>query len=851
MPARVIRAALAALALVVLALTLPLGGSGLAPVGAAQAQPAVEDADYQTWDKLAQQVEDIVAAKGANDERLSSLRQQIVDWRNRFQAGQNANGARIATLKDQIAALGPAPAEGKTEAEDVAARRKQLGEELSKLQAPGLRAVEAASRATGIIQSIDQLQRDRQASALVHQSPSPLLPSSWGAAARESTTLAVELAREPVALADQLSWSEARGNLPEVLGYLLAAILLLTKGRRWVDSLPSRLSASASESSRDAIAFLVSLGQIVIPSLGVLLSVMALVNTGLVGQWWWPLAVSLPVAGVVFFAGRWMAVRFFPHFPPAPVEFPDPQRGRARRLATSLAGVLGLHMMLAWLVRPLSGKPLPGTQTDLLPMRFSEDAAGVLHLPLIVIGAFLLFKLGTILRKAVAFDSCETPPYRVRITAVVGSLVRVLSVLVVLAALSGYVSLANGTLWPAVKTVALLAALILLQEFIADLYGMALRNRDMGRDALAPVLIGFALVLASVPLFALIWGARGSDLAEAWTTLRNGVSLGGVRLSPGAVLTFLIVFALGYMATRAVQGAVRNSILPKTRIDAGGQNAIVSGLGYVGIMLATVFAITSAGIDLSSLAIVAGALSVGIGFGLQNIVSNFVSGIILLIERPISVGDWIRTGTAEGYVRRISVRSTQIQTFDRTDVIVPNSDLISQPVTNWTRGSLQGRIIVPISVAYGSDTRRVEAILREIAEDQPTVLINPAPTIVFADFGADGLMFEIRAILSDINQGMGVKTEIRHQINERFAVEGIEIPFAHRDITIRNADALAGAMVGKPAKDAPPAAPAARPAVTHAVAGEDSHPEGVDPRILASSAGGMEMDGDGDGGDRG
>ncbi|MGE0214109.1 MAG: mechanosensitive ion channel family protein, partial [Parvibaculaceae bacterium] len=226
---------------------------------------------------------------------------------------------------------------------------------------------------------------------------------------------------------------------------------------------------------------------------------------------------------------------------------------------------------------------------------------------------------------------------------------------------------------------------------------------------------------------------------------------------------------------------------------------------YVGMILVAALALSSAGLDFSNLAIIAGALGVGIGFGLQSIVNNFVSGLILLAERPIKVGDWIKVTSGEGIVKRINVRSTEIETFDKCAIIVPNSSLISDSVSNWTHGDIMGRVRIPIGVSHDSDPRQVEKILLECGKKHERILAFPQPFVRFQGVSANSLDFDFFGYVSDVNTVSETASDLRYDIMRRFKETGIEIPHAKSEVRIKELEDLIEVLRGeeKPARKAP------------------------------------------------
>lgn len=732
------------------------------------------------WDTLASRAEGIVETGSGSRFALSRIRAELVGWRDQFSKAIGTNANRLTTVQSQIAALGLT---GHSEDVDpvIAARLAELTALQDRLLQPQLLAQEAYARANGLISEVDRQQRAIETQRLATRSASPANPTYWPAALSNVQTGLFNLGREfwSITVARHNSGGLG-GRLSLVVVALVGSAIVLTHARAWIASLAARpLPTSARSAS--ALRFVISLASVVIPVMGLVLVTLILDLSGLFGPVGESVIAALPFAGAMVFVAKWLSDFYFPTLQTddGVLGYPADVRGPARRVTVGLGWVLAVAVVIDAL--------LSTTEADTVSI-------DVVNLPLQLIVGVLLWRLGQFIMHQASPDTTEMFT-RSRLRVLIGRAACAFAVAGPLASLLGYGAAAAAITIPAVVSLATIAVIVVLQRLsyaVTAPDGFAAKEDTSPPDprGLLPVLINFVLALIAVPVLALIWGVSWAELVEIWTRFLTGFTVGETRISPSNFLTFILVFMIGAVLTRFVKATLKTTVMPRTRFDLGGQHAVVAGFGYVGIFLSALVAFGVAGIDLSSLAIVAGALSVGIGFGLQNIVSNFVSGIILLIERPVSEGDMIEVGGQMGYVRDISVRSTRIETFDRTDVIIPNADLVSNQVTNWTRGNLVGRAIVPVGVAYGTDTAQVTKILHEVAEAHPLVLMNPPPSVLLIGFGADSIDFEIRAIIRDVNFVLVAKSEMFHAIIARFDAAGIEIPFAQRDLWLRNPEAL-------------------------------------------------------------
>jgi potassium efflux system protein len=248
----------------------------------------------------------------------------------------------------------------------------------------------------------------------------------------------------------------------------------------------------------------------------------------------------------------------------------------------------------------------------------------------------------------------------------------------------------------------------------------------------------------------------------------------------------LLIGIVTFIAVRNLPGLLELGVLRATTVEPGTRHAISTLCQYAVIAIGLFLLFNALNVDWAKFGWIAAALSVGLGFGLQEIVANFVCGLILLFERPLRVGDVVTVEGMTGTVTRIHMRATTITNWDRQEFVVPNKTLITNTLLNWTLSAPLTRVVIPVGVAYGSDTDKARQILLDVAADHPRVLDDPAPIATFEQFADSSLNLLLRAYLPDLENRVGAITELHTEINKRFAAAGIEIAFPQRALHFRS-----------------------------------------------------------------
>jgi small-conductance mechanosensitive channel len=742
------------------------------------------------WQQELSRLEGDVQKPHLRYSELNDLRDELQRVRGEIESFRSHLEPALAAAKDQLNLLGPAPAAGQPpEPDDVAKSRAERNYYLGVLTAGQAEIDSANLRINNLIDTIQDIRRKNFATRLLQPVPGIYSSATWSRVP-DYVPFAIQRVRDTMT-----GWWGSLSDQDEVLllvfeaGLLLLALSLAATYGAW------RLRRRRSEDDdqpfwrRAAVAgaiILLWILPVVVP-IAFLYGLVAQTHE-LPERVDWLLYSTAQSIITVLAVSVLVIAAFAPrvaHWRLIPVS--DRTARRICGLVLALAVVYGVATLL-YVVTRIVQAPFALTVAVALPS--SLLLAGI-------IAAILLTPL-----EGQHQDRTPSP----RLLAILRVPVWIGVIAIVISALAGYLALARFLAQQLVVTGSILAFAYLLLLWVDGLMqglgddraatGRWLKERfgeqHRRREQLAlPVglFLKAAVIILSVPLILLQWGYTWPDISEWYTQLFFGFRVGSTQVSIAVLLASVIVFGLAYGAARLFQGWLDERVLKPAGISGGLRDSIRVGVGYVGVVIAALAAFSYAGFNLSNLAILAGAFSVGIGFGLQSVVNNFVSGLILLAERPIKVGDLVVVGGEEGYVRKISVRSTEVETYERGSVLIPNSYFITEKVKNWTLRDNLRRIAIPVTVAHGSDPRAVKSILLKVAQDHPSVLTLPAPSYDFEDFGVDGLTFKLYAFV-DLRAGGNVAADLRIAILEAFQESGILIPSRHAEITLQTIDLL-------------------------------------------------------------
>ncbi|WP_420010151.1 DUF3772 domain-containing protein [Xanthomonas sacchari] len=767
-----------------------------AAVASAQPQDAADaPPDPQTLlDNAAKSLKDARGKEvdAGNQAAFQDLVTQVSDASNDAQTAADALSQQLAQVNARLQQLGPA-ATG--DSPDIAAQRKALTKQRDALDSGVKRGKLMVVEARQLADEIERARAEHFSQELSLRSPSPLSPTLWKQIADDFPDDQAKLLALYALGQQSLQGALAEhGNGALGIGIAIALILLfpLRYLLRWLGKRYAVSRAPGSRLRRSGLAIWFLLLGTLTPGLAALALAEALRSIDAV-----PERLDAVLNGFVWvsfaaaFMGSLGASVLLPNQPSwrlFPIDDATARRLRKYTWATAA---------LAW----LSSMLLVINQAARTSDSATVAADGVIAL---VYGVLILATLTSLTRlrrrqyaeaaaQALANDQPPPPGQHGGVLALIGVLVKVAVVVALLAALLGYLHLGLFITRQIIWITMIVGAVRLLMTFADDfaLWLFASEGR-IGRAAngalgvrsssleqagvLTSALLRVVLLLIGIGALLMPFGTNVSIISDWFSLLSDGIRVSDkVVLYPGAIARSVLVLLLGLGVMQYLHRWLTQTYLPKTELDDGSRNSISTVARYVGIILAALWALAALGIGLERIALVVSALSVGIGFGLQSITQNFVSGLILLAERPVKIGDWIKIGDQEGDVRRISVRATEIQVGDRSTLIVPNSELITKTLRNMTLAGPLGRVQIQFAVSLGTDVVKLRALLLELYAAHPGVLDDPAPS-VFIDSIANGhVTLNSFAYVASPRLTYGTRSELFFALLQRLAEEGIAL----------------------------------------------------------------------------
>ena len=725
-------------------------------------------------------IESAVDSEDATAETLAGFRQTLNIATDTLRAKIDELQPRVSEMEQRVKQLGPAPAkDAPPENPDIANEREELTKQFSEMDGELKQAKVLSLRVDQLSERVAQKRHLLYARELFARSPSVLNPFFWQDTLR---AFPIELRTESAVLH---AWISERGDRPRwtagVLTMVATIAFAIGLTRWWF---PRLLSHSMDTRSAKAWAALwVFVWFTLRMPLAAAASLLTFDALGLLTVRVEQIAEGL-VAGIAAASFGYGVSRAL--FAPR-----EPER---RLLQEDDATALCFHNHLVWSARALG------------VLIVSQVVHKTLFAPLIITVAtnavFAAITAGFLMHLVIRLGQIRRDRGEALVVAAwTYPLGLLMTALIALALVAGYAGLAAFVALRVVVAAAALGALYLLlvvtqtlfatigeqsakAQNLADRLGISAGTLGLG-GALLSAAIRVILILAAFLLIIGPWEVSTADLFDTVRNIPFGFKIGEIHLSFEALLAAAVLLLALLVVTRIVQRWLETELLPRTRLEPSLQLSIVTIFGYIGAITAIAAALTGLGFDLQKIALIAGALSVGIGFGLQSVVSNFVSGLILLTERPIRVGDSIVVKGEEGWVRRVRVRATEIETFDRASVIIPNSEFITGVVKNWTRTNSLGRIIIKVGVAYDSDPVQVRDILLDIARTHPQIVQSPPPGAFLLGFGDSALEFELGCVVADVEKGLSVRSDLNYAIIKRFREAGIEIPYPQRELRWR------------------------------------------------------------------